>query len=168
MHGEGLTIVPATAADIPLVLEFIRGLAEYEHEPESATATSDQLHEALFGARPAAECAIARWDAEPAGFALWFQSFSTWTGLPGMWLEDLFVYPSYRRRGIGKALLSYLARICVERNYGRFEWSVLDWNKPALDFYHSLGAVPMSDWTTHRLSADAIRTVARRLAESCA
>jgi GNAT superfamily N-acetyltransferase len=160
MPPEFLAITPATPDDITLILDLIRGLAEYEHEPESATATTDQLHDALFGPRPAAECVIARWDGQPAGFALWFQSFSTWTGQPGMWLEDLFVWPDLRRRGIGKALLIHLARICVERNYGRFEWSVLDWNKPSLDFYYSLGAVAMSEWTTHRLTAISLQILA--------
>ncbi len=152
-----LRIDLATPDDVPLILDLIRGLAEYEHEPESAQATPQQLHEALFGARPAAECAIARLDGEAAGFALWFQNFSTWTGMPGVWLEDLFVWPRFRRLGVGKALLQYLARLCVERGYGRFEWSVLDWNQPAIDFYRSLGAVAMDEWTTYRLHGEALQ-----------
>ena len=156
-----ITITPATPDDVPVILDLIRGLAEYEHEPESATATAEQIHEALFGARPAAECVIARLeDGEAAGFALWFQNFSTWTGRPGLWLEDLFVWPQHRRLGVGNALLRYLARICVERNYGRFEWSVLDWNTPAIDFYKSLGAVPMDEWTIFRLTGDALKDLA--------
>ena len=155
-----LTIDAATPADIPLVLDLIRELAEYEREPDAAQATPQQLHEALFGVRPAAEAVITRLDGEPAGWALWFQNYSTWTGRPGLWLEDLFVRPQYRRNGVGRGLLVYLARLCVERGYGRFEWSVLDWNTPALDFYRALGAEPMSEWTTMRLSGDALSRLA--------
>jgi GNAT superfamily N-acetyltransferase len=155
-----LRIDPATPADVPLILDLILELAEYEKEPDSAQATAEQIHEALFGARPAAEAVIARFDGEPAGWALWFQNFSTWTGKPGLWLEDLFVRPQYRRRGIGKAVLVYLARLCLERDYGRFEWSVLDWNEPSLEFYRSLGAEAMSEWTTHRVTGDALRRLA--------
>jgi len=155
-----LTIDAATPADIPLVLDLIRELAEYEREPDAAQATPQQLHDALFSDRPAAEAVIARLDGEPAGWALWFQNYSTWTGRPGLWLEDLFVRPQYRRNGVGRGLLVYLARLCVERGYGRFEWSVLDWNTPALDFYRALGAEPMSEWTTMRLSGDALSRLA--------
>jgi GNAT superfamily N-acetyltransferase len=147
-----LSIDFATPADVPLILELIRELAEYEKEPESAQATSAQLHAALFAAKPAAEAVIARLDGEPAGWALWFQNFSTWTGKPGLWLEDLYVRPAFRRRGVGRALLASLAQLCKERGYGRFEWSVLDWNAPAIEFYKSLGAQPMADWTTMRLT----------------
>ena len=159
-HADGLHIAPATPADIPLVLDFIRGLAEYEHEPGAVETTETDLAEALFGPRPAAECVIARYNGAAAGFALWFQTFSTWTGRPGLWLEDLFVWPEYRRRGVGKALLVYLARLCIERGYTRFEWAVLDWNTPAIDFYRSLGAVAMDEWTTHRLSEEALTRLA--------
>ena len=152
-----ITINPATPEDVTTVLALIRGLAEYEHEPESATATAEQLHEALFGPSPAAECAIAHLDSEVAGFALWFQNFSTWTGRPGLWLEDLFVWPHLRRHGVGRALLQHLAAICVERNYSRFEWSVLDWNEPSINFYRSLGAVPMDEWTNFRLTGESLR-----------
>jgi GNAT superfamily N-acetyltransferase len=155
-----LSIDFATPEHVPLILDLIRELAEYEHEPESAQATPQQIDAALFGPKPAAEAVIARLDGEPAGWALWFQNFSTWTGRPGLWLEDLFVRPRYRRRGVGKALLVYLARLCVERGYGRFEWSVLDWNTPALEFYDALGAEPMSEWTTRRLSGDSLRRLA--------
>ena len=116
---------------------------------------------ALFGELPAAEAVIARWEGEPVAFALWFQTYSTWTGRAGMWLEDLFVQPEYRERGIGTALLTHLARVCVDRGYSRFEWSVLDWNALALDFYRGLGAVPMSEWTTHRLDAEALSRLAK-------
>jgi GNAT superfamily N-acetyltransferase len=157
-----VTIQPPTEADIPTILALIKGLAEYEHEPDSATATEAQLHEALFGARPAAECAIARLDGEVAGFALWFQNFSTWTGQSGLWLEDLFVWPHLRRQGVGRALLRHLAAICIERDYRRFEWSVLDWNEPSIGFYRSLGAVPMEEWTNFRLAGDALQRLARK------
>ena len=155
-----LSIDPATPADVPLLLDLIRELAEYEREPEAAQATPEQLHVALFGQRPAAEAVVARLDGEPAGWALWFQNFSTWTGGPGLWLEDLYVRPQYRRLGVGRALLVYLARLCVERGYGRFEWSVLDWNTPAIDFYGTLGAEPMSEWTTMRLTDASLRRLA--------
>ena len=155
-----LSIDPATPHDVPLILDLIRELAEYERELESAQATPAQIHDALFGERPAAEAVIARLDGEPAGWALWFQNFSTWTGKPGLWLEDLYVRPRYRRQGVGRALLAYLARLCVERNYGRFEWSVLDWNTQALDFYRALGAEAMSQWTTLRLKGKALRRLA--------
>jgi GNAT superfamily N-acetyltransferase len=156
-----IRIEAATPDDIPLIMDLIRELAEYEREPESAQATADQLHAALFGDRPAAEAMIARFDGEPAGWAVWFQTFSTWTGKPGLWLEDLFVRPAYRRAGVGKALLVYLAQVCVERDYGRFEWSVLDWNEPALEFYRSLGAVGMDEWTIHRVTGEALRRLAQ-------
>ena len=154
-----LSIDAATPDDVSLILELIRELAEYEHEPDAAQATPEQIHAALFE-RPAAEAVIARLDGEPAGWAIWFQTFSTWTGKPGLWLEDLFVRPAYRRAGIGKALLVYLAQVCVERDYGRFEWSVLDWNEPALEFYRSLGAVAMDEWTIHRVTGDALLRLA--------
>jgi GNAT superfamily N-acetyltransferase len=156
----GLNIDPATPADVPLIMQLIHELADYEREPDAVKATPAQLHAALFGPRPAAEAVIARLDGQPAGWALWFQSYSTWTGKPGLWLEDLFVRPQHRRRGVGRALLVYLARLCVERDYGRFEWSVLDWNQPSIDFYAALGAVQMSEWTTHRIDGDALRRLA--------
>ena len=155
-----LSLDPATPADVLLILQLIRELAEYEHEAASARATPEQIHDALFGEHPAAEAVIARIDGETAGWALWFQNFSTWTGKPGLWLEDLYVRPQDRRRGVGKALLIYLARLCVERGYGRFEWSVLDWNTPAVEFYRALGAEAMSEWTTQRLSGEALRRLA--------
>jgi GNAT superfamily N-acetyltransferase len=153
-------IVPATRADVALVLDFIRELAEYEHEPAAVAATPALIEAALFGERPAAECVIAYLDAAPVGFALWFQTFSTWTGRPGLWLEDLFVRPAWRRHGVGRALLIYLARLCRERGYGRFEWSVLDWNAPALAFYRALGAVPLEEWTPQRLSGVSLERLA--------
>jgi GNAT superfamily N-acetyltransferase len=157
-----LRIESARPEDVPLVLELIRELAEYEQEAESARATEGQIREALFGERPAAEAVIAWVDGEAAGWALWFQNFSTWTGKPGLWLEDLFVRPRFRRQGIGRALLAYLAGLCVERGYGRFEWSVLDWNTGAIEFYESLGAEAMGEWTTMRVSGEALRRLADR------
>src|SRR3954469_14827732 len=115
MPDPKLQIRPVAPGDEMLVLEFVRGLAEYEHEPESATATPEQMRVALFGERPSAEAVVAYYDGQPAGMALWFQTFSTWTGLPGLWLEDLFVWPELRRKGVGRALLTYLAQVCVER-----------------------------------------------------
>jgi GNAT superfamily N-acetyltransferase len=158
-----LRIDAATPADVPLILDFIRQLAAYENQPDAAVATEALLQRALFSEAPAAEAVVARWDGAPAAFALWFQTFSTWTGLPGMWLEDLFVHPGYRRRGIGKSLLVYLASICRDRGYGRFEWAVLDWNEPALDFYQTLDAVPLNEWTMHRLSGESILRLAERV-----
>ncbi|HLF77077.1 MAG TPA: GNAT family N-acetyltransferase [Dehalococcoidia bacterium] len=157
---SGLTIDPVTSDEVPLALEFIRGLAEYEHEPEAVKTTPEQLSDALFGPAPAAEAVIARLGGAPAGFALWTRNYSTWTGQPGLWLEDIFIKPEYRRHGIGKALMIYLARLCQERGYGRFEWSVLDWNTPAIDFYRALGAESMDEWTINRLSGDALKRLA--------
>src|SRR5580658_746936 len=150
-QGSELSILPAVEADVPVILEFIRRLAEYEKLSHEMQATEELLRKNLFGPRRAAEAAIARSDGKPAGFALWFQTFSTFVGKPGIWLEDLFVLPEYRRNGIGLALLRWVAQIAIDRDYGRIEWSVLDWNEPALKLYRKLGAVPMSDWTTQRL-----------------
>jgi GNAT superfamily N-acetyltransferase len=156
----GISIEPAAPKDLTLILELIRELAEYEKQPEAAQATESQLRQALFGEHPAAEAVIASVDGQPAGWALWFQSFSTWTGKPGLWLEDMYVRPAQRRRGVGRALLVHLARMCVERGYGRLEWSVLDWNTPALDFYREVGAEPMADWTVQRLAGEALARLA--------
>ena len=156
----GVTIDPVTPADIPFVLRFIRGLAQYENEPDSVVTTEEHLHRALFAEVPAAEAVLARFQGEPAGLALWFKTYSTWTGVAGMWLEDIFIKPELRRLGIGKALMIYLARLCVERGYGRFEWSVLDWNTAAIDFYRSLGAVAMDEWTINRLIGEALKSLA--------
>ena len=158
----GLRIVPAAREHVPLILELIRELAAYEREPEAVVATEALVEAALFGERPAAEAVVAYLGAEAAGFALWFQTFSTWTGRPGLWLEDLFVRPALRRRGVGTALIVHLARLCRDRGYGRFEWSVLDWNTPALDFYRALGAEALDEWTTHRLTAAALDRLAAR------
>ncbi|MFD3942889.1 GNAT family N-acetyltransferase [Streptomyces sp. NPDC058579] len=148
----------ATPADVPVIHAMVRELAEYEKALHEARATPEQLHEALFGPQPAAYAHIAESpEGEPVGFALWFLNFSTWRGVHGIYLEDLYVRPSSRGGGHGKALLAELARICVERGYERLEWSVLDWNEPALEFYKSLGAVSMDEWTVNRLTDDALR-----------
>lgn len=150
------TIRPARPGDEKLLIDLIRELAVYEKAPEEAVATPELIHQALFGERPTAEAVIAEWDGQPAGFALFFHNFSTWLGKPGLYLEDLFVREAMRGKGIGKALLLHLAGIARERGCGRMEWSVLDWNSPAIDFYQSLGARPQSEWTIYRLDANAL------------
>lgn len=144
----------ATPADLPVIHALIRELAEYEKAPHEAEATQEQLREALFGERPAAFAHMAVDDAtgEAVGFALWFLNFSTWRGVHGIHLEDLYVRPGARGGGHGRALLTQLARICVERGYERLEWSVLDWNRPAIGFYEALGARPQDEWTVYRLT----------------
>jgi len=154
-----LTIRPANSDDISQLLELIGELADYERAPNEAVATPELIHEALFGERPSAEAVIAEWEGSPAGFALFFHNFSTWLGRPGLYLEDLFVRQTMRGRGIGKALLLHLARLARERGCGRMEWSVLDWNQPAIDFYRSLGAVPMDEWTVFRLDRNALNAL---------
>jgi len=141
----------ATAADVPVILELIRELAAYEREPDAVLASEADLHASLFGPDAVASCLIAEADGEAVGFALWFRNFSTWLGKPGVYLEDLFVRPSARGSGMGKALLMRLVEIARERDYGRVEWSVLDWNEPAIGFYRSLGATPNDEWTVWRL-----------------
>ena len=155
-----LEIKPATAADVPTILCLIRELAEYERAPNDAIATESQLHEVLFGEQPAAKVLIAREGGEPVGFAVYFFNFSTWLGRPGLYLEDLFVRPEARGRGYGKALLARLAQIAQERECGRMEWAVLDWNEPAIQFYRKLGAKPMEEWTVFRLTRDEIAALA--------
>lgn len=145
-------IRPAREDDIPVIAALIRELAEYEREPDAARATDDDLRTALFGPAPAAFCHVAEHDGEVVGLAVWFLNYSTWTGKHGIYLEDLFVRPAARGTGLGKALLSKLVEIANERGYARVEWSVLDWNTPAMDFYRNLGAKPMDDWTVWRLS----------------
>ncbi len=155
-----LLIRPATSSDIPLIQQFIRDLAEYEREPEAAVATQADLLRDGFGPEPKYRCIIAEWSGEPAGFAFFFYNYSTWQGKPGLYLEDLFVKPSFRGKGIGKALLLHLAKIAVAENCGRFQWQVLDWNTPAIDFYKSLGAEMMSAWLTMRVEGDNLRKLA--------
>ena len=157
---DRLRITRATERDVPLILRLIKALAEYERMSGDVVATEEGLRETLFGPRPAAEVVVGYAGEEPAGFALFFHNFSTFVGKPGLYLEDLFVVPKFRGRGYGKALLAHLARIAVERNCGRFEWTVLDWNEPAIGFYRKLGAVPMDGWTIFRVSGDALETLA--------
>lgn len=156
-----MPIRDATPADVPEILAMIRELADYERAPDAVVATTDLLHEALFCESPAAFALIAETGGgEVVGFALWFRNFSTWLGRHGVYLEDLYVRPAHRGHGYGKALLSALARIAVDRGYGRFEWWVLDWNTPAIDFYRSLGAEPMDEWTVQRVTGEALRRLA--------
>ncbi len=157
-----IAIRAAQPADVPLLLRFIRELAEYERLAHEVVASESELAECLFGPRPAAEALIAKWQGEAAGFAVFFTSFSTFLARPGLYLEDLFVRPALRRRGVGKALLLHLVRLAVERRCGRLEWSVLDWNQPAIAFYESLGAVAVPQWTRFRLSGAALDEAARR------
>ncbi|MEV6649048.1 GNAT family N-acetyltransferase [Streptomyces sp. NPDC051219] len=147
----------ATPEDVPAIHRMVRELADYEKALDEARATEAQLYEALFGERPAAFAHIAETDAgETVGFALWFLNFSTWRGVHGIYLEDLYVRPEMRGGGHGKALLAELARICVERGYERLEWSVLNWNEPSINFYRSLGAAPQDEWTVYRLADEAL------------
>jgi GNAT superfamily N-acetyltransferase len=150
----------ATPADVPVVLDLIRALAEYERLSADVVATEEGLRESLFGSRPAIEVVLARVGSQAVGFAVWFQNFSTFLGRPGLYLEDLFVLPERRGRGIGRALLAHLARVAVERGYGRMEWSVLDWNETAIRFYKGLGARAMDEWTVYRLTGEALRRAA--------
>jgi GNAT superfamily N-acetyltransferase len=146
----------ASVADVPDILRLIRALAEYEKLSHEVVATEAALARALFGPRPAAEVLLAEQDGRSVGFALFFQNFSTFLGKPGIYLEDLFVEPAFRGRGIGRDLLRAIARLAVERGCGRFEWAVLDWNAPAIGFYKSLGARPLDDWTVMRLTGEAL------------
>ena len=157
---SGLRIRVAERSDVSIILEFIRGLAEYERLTHEVQATEEALGATLFGERRFAECLIAEWDGVPAGFALYFSSHSTFLARPGIHLEDLFVEPRFRARGIGKALLLRVAARAKEQGCGRLEWSVLDWNEPALGFYRSLGAVPMSEWTVQRVTGETLDRLA--------
>ena len=152
----GIEITPATPLDVPLLLALIRALAEYERLSDQVSATEDRLRASLFGPRPAAEAVIGRLDGEPAAFALFFQTYSTFLGRPGVYLEDIFVKPECRGRGLGEALLRHLARVAVERECGRFEWAVLDWNGPAIGFYRKLGAEVLADWRICRVAGEAL------------
>lgn len=159
-EATAVTIAPAQAADLALILGFIRELAEYEKLSHQVVATEANLQHALFGPRPAAEALIARIDGEGAGFALYFHNFSTFLGRHGLYLEDLFVRPAFRGHGVGKALLRQLARLALERDCGRFEWAVLDWNRPARDFYESLGAEANPTWVNYRITGKALERLA--------
>ena len=150
----------ARREDAALIFSWIVELATYERAPDQVTGNIALLEEALFGAAPTAEAVIAELDGEPAGFALYFRTFSTWLCRPGLWLEDLYVSPAHRRAGVGRALLSHVAALAVRRGYGRLEWSALDWNAPALSFYSSLGAEQLNEWLVHRLDGEALHRVA--------
>ncbi len=155
-----IRITDATEADVPVILEMIRALAVYEKLADACVATEDMLRASLFGQTPAAEVLIAWSGAEPVGFALFFHNYSTFLARRGLYLEDLFVLPAFRGRGVGRALLARLARIALDRHCGRFEWSVLDWNEPAIRFYRKLGAVPLEEWTIFRVSGEALTRLA--------
>jgi GNAT superfamily N-acetyltransferase len=152
-----LEISAAVPADVPLLLSLIKQLAEFEKLQQHVIATETVLRQSLFGGRPAAEAVVARVGGEPAGFALYFHNFSTFLGRHGLYLEDLFVRPEFRGRGVGKSLLAYLARLALARGCGRFEWAVLDWNRRAQEFYESLGAQARTDWIGYRITGDALR-----------
>lgn len=155
-----MSIRPATINDTDEILAMIYELALYEKAPEEAKATRGQIIESFFSEDPKVFCEIVEVDGSIAGFAIWFLNYSTWQGKHGIYLEDLFVRPQYRGKGFGKALLKHLAAICEERGYGRFQWWVLDWNQPAIDFYKSLGAVAMDEWTVFRVSEQALTQLA--------
>lgn len=150
----------ATPSDVDAVVELIHELADYERAPEECHVTSAQLHTALFGADPAVFAHVAELDGAVVGCAVWFKNFSTWDGVHGIYLEDLYVRPSARGSGLGRALLVALADECVRQGYTRLQWSVLNWNEPAIGFYHALGAVPLDEWTTYRVSGAALTTLA--------
>ena len=150
----------ARESDLDRILQLIIDLASYERSAHEVKTSAEQLRAALFGPQPAAYALVAEWDTHVVGLALYFRNFSTWEGVHGLYLEDLFVMPEYRGFGLGKALLMSLAELTVERGYARLEWAVLDWNQPAIDFYSNLGAVPMDEWTVYRLSGEALTTAA--------
>jgi len=156
MPDTNIHIDTATEADLSIILSFIKGLAEYEKLLDNVVATEEILRESLFGPKKYAEVVIARYGTEPVGFALFFHNYSTFLGRSGIYLEDLFVLPEFRKKGIGKALFTYLAKLAVERKCGRFEWAVLDWNKPAIGFYEKMGAVCLNDWRIFRLTGEAL------------
>jgi diamine N-acetyltransferase len=155
-----LTLRPATPADIPLILAYIRELADYERAPERAVATAADIERHMFGPAPLIHCELAEHEGQEAGFALYFFNFSTWEGKPGLYLEDLFVRPAFRGFGVGKALLQHLARIAVDHGCTRYVWQVLDWNTPSIKFYEAMGARVMHDWLTCRVEGEALRRLA--------
>ena len=158
----GLVLREASAHDIPLIVRFIRDLAEYERLPHECVATEDSVRRTLFGERRYAEVVIAEAGGEPAGFALFFHSYSTFLARPGIYLEDLYVRPEMRGQGIGKALLAHLAALAVERGCGRLEWAVLNWNEPAIRFYRSLGAKQQDEWSVYRVTGETLEALARQ------
>lgn len=161
MATDGIRIRPAVVDDLPLIVRLIRGLAEYERLLDECAVSEEALREHLFGSRPYAEVIIAEDASGPAGFALFFHSYSTFLTKPGLYLEDLFVLPERRGSGVGRRLLARLAEIALERGCGRLEWAVLDWNEPALRFYRGLGAAGLKEWIPHRLTGDALLALAR-------
>jgi GNAT superfamily N-acetyltransferase len=164
-EGARIEIVQATPDDIPVLLQLIHGLAEYEKLSDEVSATADGLHAALFGPRPVAEAILARLGdhaGTAVGFAVFFHNFSTFVGRPGIYLEDLFVLPEHRGKGIGKALLLYVAELASARGCGRLEWAVLDWNKPAIEFYRGLGARAMDEWTLFRVTGEPLAALGRK------
>lgn len=163
MSRERASIRPATVADVPLILSLIRELAVYEKLEHVVSATEAGIQNALFGDRTGVEAIIALLDDEPVGFALFFPNFSTFLGKRGLYLEDLFVRPAARGSGLGGMMLKYLARLAVERGWGRMEWAVLDWNEPAIGFYKKMGATPLDDWTTFRVAREALERLAGKL-----
>ena len=150
----------ARPEDIPAIVELVYSLAEYERAPDECHLTADQLEAALFGDTPAVFGHVAEHEGQVVGCAIWFLSFSTWRGVPGVYLEDLFVRPAHRGSGLGRALLAALAAVCAERGYARLEWQVLDWNEPSIGFYRALGAVPMDEWTVMRVDGAALSALA--------
>ena len=155
-----LRLRDADPADVPLMLDYVRELAEYEREADKVVATAADLQRHLFGPSPLAFAVMAEWDARPAGWAIWFYNFSTWEGRPGLYLEDLYVRPRFRGTGIGKALLKHLAAVAIERGCTRYVWQVLDWNTPSLEFYEAMGAAVLREWLTCRVEGDALRRLA--------
>ena len=157
-----ITIRPATPDDVGTIMGFVRELATFEKAPEQVTSTDAAMHEALFGAHPAAEAIIAELDGERVGMAVFYHNFSTWTGVRGIWLDDLYITPAARGSGAGRALLGHLAGIAIDRGCARFEWWVLDWNERAIEFYRKVGAEAMDEWTTQRVTGDALLKLAGR------
>ena len=155
-----LSIRAARPGEAGLILDFVRELADYEHLLHEVAASVEDIDAALFGANPRAFCDIAEWKGQPAGIALWFYNFSTFRGRHGLYLEDLFVRPEFRGKGIATSLMRNLAKRCVDEDLGRFEWWVLNWNEPAIKFYRSIGALPMNEWTVQRVTGDALRALA--------
>lgn len=156
-----LTIRPAQPGEAGLVLQFVRELAEYERLSHEVEASEAMIDAALFGVSPLVFCDLAEWNGAPAGFALWFLNFSTFSGRSGIYLEDLFVRPAFRHKGIGKALMAHLARRCLDKGWSRMQWAVLDWNAASIDFYRSLGAILLDEWTGVRLSGEALARLAK-------
>jgi len=155
-----ITLRAAAPADVPVIVNFIRELAVYERAPDAVQATEALMHQALFGAKPSVEALLADIDGRPEGFAAWYESFSTWTGKPGLYLEDLYVTPAARGQGAGRAIFQHLAGLARARGYARMEWSVLDWNEPAINFYKGRGAKALDEWTRYRLSGETLSALA--------